>query len=167
MMLLGIMFDGHFFRGWRLFSWCVYFPVLTIVISWVLIHWKRSLVAIPLGIAALSACALLIELHGDIRFRTEHRSNVERFLKEEIARTPDVEPEHKAEHEKLLDSGRHELQFFNSQMYGGIPHYNQRTITAVWFAALFPFVMIIAFYLATSQPAKAQDSSPTPPSHSS
>jgi hypothetical protein len=145
---------------WRLFAWCVFFPLLTITVSWVLIRWKKSLVALAVSIAATAAYVLLNQCYNDILIREHSKSRLEGVLQFEETHSFPVDT---VKHEELLRRIRYDLQSFDSRIVDAIPPYTQRMIMTVWFSALFPIFLIIAFYLTAQNPVKARESLPTTP----
>ncbi len=158
MITFALLLDGGPFREWQLFSWSIYFPAIAIAISWVLIRRNRKLVIVALGIAALAAVMLVDELYGDLRFREEIKSDIIKGMNWEKMEAYRNDPNLTPEERKLLYIPKSKIQLNDLEMYGGIPPYDRTIIQAVWFAALFPFVAIAAFYLSAANSTKAQKS---------
>ena len=166
MNLLAILLDGEPpSPEWQLFPWCIYFPALTIVISWALIRWRKKLVVMAAGIAAVAACMLINQLHADIRFLVEWEARLLAFnqMKSEVSALG-VEPKLNEAYHKLTRLA-HELSDLR-QNRAIPPYYSKPMIAAVWFAALFPFIPIMAFFISAANPTKARKSLPASESSS-
>lgn len=161
MNILAIMLDGESPPEWLLFQWCICFPILTITLSWALVRWEKNLVVLALAIASVATGLLINQLYADIRFRAEWKSRFEAMLQveERNALASKAEPE-------SLQMMRQHVRTFDHQTFEAIPPYSRRMIMAVWFAALFPFIPIIAFYFSAVNPAKLQKSLPASDSSS-
>lgn len=115
---------------------------------------------VALAIAVLAAYALVNQLHADIRIRSNWKTFLESRLKEAEAHARELSPEKRKDFEGIVEQRRHDVLSFDSQTVDAIPPVDRQMIRAVWFAALSPFVLIIALYLFAVDPSKSPKSLP-------
>lgn len=159
MTLFALMLDGDLPPDWVLFRWCIYCPLATIAISWVLIRWRKELVVVALVIAMAGGYGIISHLLSDLRFREMHKQALDRSLHQliEYARSPTISlQDQEAVHRSIMGQ-RNALELFDSRPVYWVPPYDGQMIGAVWFSAGFPFVLIAMFYFSSGRGRRLVD----------
>ena len=116
--LLLINDDGVLFE-WRLFPYCVVFPVVTIALSWGLVLVRRSLVSMALALATVSAVMIHGQYKADLRTREAESQLLRGTVDSLELNKPKKGEEQNFDHE--VRSLRIQLEYLDVHTIKGVP----------------------------------------------